>query len=71
MKLALIFLALIAYAHCTLSLLAALAAGWGRQAPAPSHGPIIISSNSYSDDSGPTYIPYPMFYPGYGYGYGK
>ena len=68
MKLVILFLSVLMYANCTLGLLAALAGLGARQAPAPSHGPIIITSNYESDDSGPSYIPYPIYYPAYGYG---
>jgi hypothetical protein len=68
MKLALLLLALIAYANCTFGLIAALLAS-RQQAPAPSHGPIIITSDySSSGSSSPQIIPYPMYYPMYGYG---
>lgn len=78
MKLILLLLAMIAYANCTLGLIA-LKLGLlgslfgGRQAPAPAPGPIIITSNHDNDDGGssaPVYMPIPIPYPGYGYGYG-
>jgi hypothetical protein len=45
MRLAILLLALFAYANCTLGLLAALAGGFGGYQQAPSRGPIVISNN--------------------------
>jgi hypothetical protein len=74
MKLILLFLGMIAYANCTLGLLAGLFGGFGGgQAPAPAPGPIIITSNHDDDDggsSGPIFMPIPIPFPGYGYGFG-
>lgn len=72
MKLIILILGMIAYANCTLGLLAGLLGGFGR-APAPAQsGPIVISNNDVDDgDSAPIYIPYPVPYGGFGgYGYG-
>jgi hypothetical protein len=70
MKSIILIFAIIAYANCTFGLLAALAGGFNRQQPAPSHGPIIITSNYDSDDSSsaPVYYPIPIPYPVGGYG---
>jgi hypothetical protein len=73
MKSIILILVMIAYVNCTFGLLAALAGGFNRQQPAASHGPIIITSNYESDDSGsaPVYYPIPIPYPVGGYaGYG-